>query len=239
MFRPRLDKNYIKTTNEGLIYPVYINSRCITEIVKFCKDTYPKEALAFLLGVKSVYKGDKKTEYTRVVDWVTGSVDSTHISANFTSEGLQQANAFLDDKFGKDREKNPALPKIIGIVHSHPFGFEPHFSSVDLDSFLNFPYDSAGNVFILIDPVPNNPYFKVFKIIIGENNEKLLQHVPWIEYSSIKSEFNQSADNFGLNEQIAEEKHLEEQDPYTPPKIEDLGPKKNSKKKNDVRDFFS
>ena len=100
MFRPRLDKNYIKTTNEGLIYPVYINSRCITEIVKFCKDTYPKEALAFLLGVKSVYKGDKKTEYTRVVDWVTGSVDSTHISANFTSEGLQQANAFLDDKFG-------------------------------------------------------------------------------------------------------------------------------------------
>ena len=93
-------------------------------------------------------------------------------------------------------------------------------------------------MFILIDPVPNNPYFKVFKIIIGENNEKLLQHVPWIEYSSIKSEFNQSADNFGLNEQIAEEKHLEEQDPYTPPKIEDLGPKKNSKKKNDVRDFF-
>ena len=122
MFRSNLDKNFITTTNEGLIYPVYVSSRVITEILNFCKETYPKEALAFLLGVKSIYKGDDKTEYTRVVDWVTGSVDSTHISANFTTEGLQQANRYLDDKYGKQREKDPAIPKIVGIVHSHPFG---------------------------------------------------------------------------------------------------------------------
>lgn len=238
MFRPKLDKNIVKTTNDGLIYPVYVNSRTLIEIVNFCKETYPKEALAFLLGVKSLYKKDTKIEFTRVVDWVTGSVDSTHISANFTTDGLQQANSFLDDKFGKDREKNPAIPKIIGIVHSHPFNHEPSFSSVDLDTFLNFPYDSTGNVFILIDPVPYDPYFKVFKIIFNENNEKTLQHVPWIEYSSIQSEFERSNVLSGLNESLKPLNEDSSDDPYQPPKIEDLG-SKNSKKKNNVKDFFS
>ena len=239
MFRSNLDKSYIKTTNDGLIYPVYINSRVISEVLDFCKETYPKEALAFLIGVKSIYKGDKKTAFTRVVDWVTGSVDSTHISANFTSEGLQQANLYLDDKYGKNREKDPAIPKIVGIVHSHPFGFQPEFSSTDLDSFLNFPYDASGNVFILIDPVPTNPFFKVFKIIFSENNEKVLQHVPWIEYSSIKSEFEKNDLYYGLNEFSEDMKESRSDDPYTPPKIEDLDKKKSSKSKGKVKDFFS
>ena len=222
MFRSNLDNSIIKSSEEGLIYPVYINSRVINEVINFCKETYPKEALAFLLGVKSIYKGDNKTEFTRVVDWVTGSVDSTHISANFTTEGLQQANLFLDDKFGKDREKHSAIPKIIGIVHSHPFGFEPHFSSTDLDSFLNFPYVAPGNVFILIDPVPSNTYFKDFKLIINDNKDKILQHVPWIEYSSIESEFNKNERYFGLNEISDDSKQDSEDDPYKPPKIEDI-----------------
>ncbi len=239
MFRSNIDKNIVKSTDEGLIYPVYINSRVLIEILDFCKDTYPKEALAFLLGIKTVYKGDDKTEFTKILDWVTGSVESTHISANFTTEGLQQANLFLDDKFGKEREKNPSIPKIVGVVHSHPFGFEPHFSSTDLDSFLNFPYDAFGNVFILIDPVPSPPYFKVFKIISNENKEKILQHVPWIEYSSIKSEFNKMEKYNGLNEyyKIAESDSTD--DPYKPPKIEDFRDKKSSKKRNNIKDFFS
>ena len=240
MFKPHLDKKFVKMTNEGYIYPVYVNSRVISELITFCKSTYPKEALAFLLGVKALSTTESKTEYTRVVDWVTGSVDSTHISANFTSEGLQQANAFLDDKYGKDRERNSAIPKIIGIVHSHPFGFEPHFSSTDLDSFLNFPYDASGNVFILIDPVPLVPFFKVFKIIVNENKDKVLQHVPWMEYSSIRSEFVKTDDIIGLQELPKEINYDKpEDDPYTPPKIENLGNKKSNKKKDDVREFFS
>lgn len=240
MFRSNLDNSFITTTEEGLIYPVYVNSRVIAEILNFCKETYPKEALAFLLGVKSIYKGDNKTEFTRIVDWVTGSVDSTHISANFTSEGLQQANQYLDDKYGKDREKDPAIPKIVGIVHSHPFGFEPHFSTTDLDSFLNFPYDAPGNVFILIDPVPSNPFFKVFKIILSDDNEKILQHVPWMEYTSIKSEFEKNELYYGLNEFSEDLKeNSSDDDAYTPPKIEDLDKKKPAKSKGKVRDFFS
>ena len=54
MFRSNLDNSIIKSSEEGLIYPVYINSRVINEVINFCKETYPKEALAFLLGVKSI-----------------------------------------------------------------------------------------------------------------------------------------------------------------------------------------
>ena len=239
MYNSKLNKDYVKSTNDGLIYPVYINSRVVVELLDFCKETYPKEALAFLLGVKSIYKGDQKTDFTRVVDWVTGSVNSTHISANFTSEGLQQANAYLDDKFGKEREKNPAIPKIVGIVHSHPFGFEPHFSTTDLDSFLNFPYDASGNVFILIDPVPTNPFFKVFKLIMSDTSDKILQHVPWMEYTSIKSEFEKTGLYYGLNEFSEDLKNDSTEDPYNPPKIEDLDQKKTTKKKGNIKDFFS
>ena len=116
---------------------------------------------------------------------------------------------------------------------------EPQFSSTDLDTFLNFPYDSKGNCFILIDPVPNVPYFKVFKIIIDENNKKVLQHVPWIEYTPIKYEYEKTDLIYGLNELSREERPHPTDDPYTPPKIEDLDKNKSTKKKNDVNHFFS
>ena len=239
MFRSNFDNSLVRTTEEGLLYPVYVNSRVVSELIDFCKSTYPKEALAFLLGVKTQYKNDPKIEFTRVVDFVTGSVESTHISATFTSEGLQQANLFLDDKFGKEREKTAEIPKIVGIVHSHPFGFEPHFSTTDLDSFLNFPYDAPGNVFILIDPVPLEPYFKVFKIIINENKEKILQFVPWVEYTSIQSDYEKVETVKGLQDYVSDIQSSESEDSYTPPKIEDLGNKKQRSKKGNVKDFFS
>lgn len=239
MFRSNLDNSTVKNTHEGDIYPVYVNSRIVSELIAFCKSTYPKEALAFLLGVKAHYKNDSSIEFTRIVDYVTGSVESTHISANFTAEGLQQANLYLDDKFGRTRERNSEIPKIVGIVHSHPFGHEPSFSSTDLDTFLNFPYDAPGNVFILIDPVPANPYFKVYKIIT-EDKEKILQHVPWVEYSSVISDYEGAEQTYGL--QLPEEVATTgDDDPYTPPKIEDLNNKnrKNKNKKGNVREFFS
>jgi proteasome lid subunit RPN8/RPN11 len=239
MFKPKLSENYIENTNEGEIYPVYISSRVISELINFCKETYPKEALAFLVGVKARTKGEKKQAFTKVVDWVTGSVDSTHISANFTTEGLQQANLFLDDRYGKNREKKAELPKIIGIVHSHPFGQEPTFSSIDLDTFLNFPYNAEGNVFILIDPVSNPPYFKVYKIFKEESNNTILQHISWIEYSSIKSEYSKTEEIHGLQGITNEIINKEEDDPYIPPKIEDLDKNKNRKGKKNLGNFFN
>lgn len=184
-YNSHISQKTIVNLPEGDVYPVYILSRIVQELIQFCKSTIPKEALGFLVGNRAIVKNNEGISFTRITDWVTGSIDSTHISANFTTEGLQQANLFLDDRYGMHREQNHELPSIVGIVHSHPFFSEPFFSDTDLDTFLSFPYDTEGNVFILIDP--EIPYFKVFKIIEQEN-QKILQMVPWIEYSPIQSD---------------------------------------------------
>lgn len=244
VFDPILNDKTIKETDHGLIYPVYLTSRVLRELVSFCSSNVPKEALSFLLGKRVRSRIDSRIQFTKVTDWVTGSVESTHISANFTTEGLKQANNYLDDKYGKNREKNDELPTIIGIVHSHPFGTEPEFSHTDLNTFLNFPYNAEGNVFILIDPVPQIPFVKVYKIINGS-----LIHVPWIEYSTIESDLNSTIfkyDNVQKNslEKLNEVNNFEnekfnEEDAYKPPNIEDIDPSKRSRKKNvNMREFF-
>jgi len=249
-FNPNLDFNSIFETNKGSIYPVYINSRVIRELLEFCKSTIPKEALGFLIGTRVLFKEDEKIKFTKVTDWVTGTIDSTHISANFTTKGLEQANNFLDDKYGINREKNDELAKIIGIVHSHPFGFEPEFSHTDLDTFLNFPYDAEGNVFILIDPVSKIPFVKVYKIIKHQDESKSLIHVPWIEYSSIETDLNATSyeNSIKKNTQAKSspnnydediKQYDSDDDPYKPPKIEDIGKSKKDRKKNvNMREFF-
>ena len=240
-FNPELDLKTIKETEIGLIYPVYISSRVLAELIVFCKSTIPSEALGFILGNRVKVDGNSQHSFTKITDWVTGSVESTHISANFTEKGLEQANNFLDDKYGKNREQNDDLPKIIGIVHSHPFGFVPEFSHTDLNTFLNFPFNAEGNVFILIDPVPQIPFVKVYKII-----NKSLIHVPWIEYSAIQSDLEYT--NYNLDDQNEHKDTLqkndinplnEDDDPYKPPKIEDISKTNRSKKKNvNMREFF-
>lgn len=241
-FNSKINYKSIKEVSIGLIYPVYISSRVVKELVKFCKDTTPKEALGFLLGLRLKYKENLSIEYTKITDWVTGSVESSHVSANFTTDGLEQASRFLDDKYGLHREQSDETPKIVGIVHSHPFGLEPEFSHIDLDTFLNFPYDAEGNVFILIDPIPNIPYFKVYKIINDSGKGKTLQHVPWVEYSAIKTDIiDLNSENVEIiNISPKEDSINDNEDPYKPPKIEKI---KNSelnklKKKVNLREYF-
>ncbi|MHA2365563.1 MAG: Mov34/MPN/PAD-1 family protein [Candidatus Hodarchaeales archaeon] len=188
-YNPDISFNEVVKTTKGNVYPVYILSRVVAELIKFCKSNAPEEALAYIIGHRITFPEKNHIKFTKITDWVTGSVQSSHISAQFNQNGLQQVNLFLDERYGKNREKNLELPSIIGIVHSHPFGFEPQFSITDLDTFLNFPYDTIGNVFVLIDPIPNKPFFKVFKIIVDENQEKKLQMVPWVEYTPIQSDF--------------------------------------------------
>ncbi|MFV2014513.1 MAG: hypothetical protein ACC656_03735, partial [Candidatus Heimdallarchaeota archaeon] len=104
-----------------------------------------------------------------------------------------------------------------------------------------------GNVFILIDPIPQIPYFKVFKLMKNIKLEKILQHVPWIEYSPIKSDltytnYSELVENKSVIYQKSETEQINQKkdDPYRPPKIENLkeNQDKETKKKVNLREFF-
>jgi proteasome lid subunit RPN8/RPN11 len=155
------------------IYPVYILQRVVYETLLLCKKSDPNEAIGILLGYKYQYKGKK---YVKVVDWVTGKAYSSHAYAEFTPEGVRQYTTIIEEKYGESENR----PKIVGIFHSHPFGSNPHFSSTDYNTFLNFPYDAEHNVFVLIDPRSN--YYKSY-IVVNENGTKDLKEVDWIEYT--------------------------------------------------------
>ncbi len=158
---------------EDHIYPVYILQRVVYETLLLCKKSDPNEAIGVLLGYKYQYKGKK---YVKVVDWVTGNAYSSHAYAEFTPEGVRQYTTIIEEKYGGSENR----PKIVGIFHSHPFGSNPHFSSTDYNTFLNFPYDAEHNVFVLIDPRSN--YYKSY-IVVHEGGEKDLKEVDWIEYT--------------------------------------------------------
>jgi proteasome lid subunit RPN8/RPN11 len=155
------------------VYPVYILKRVIYETVHMCHKAMPKEAIGILLGYKLIYKGKK---YVKIVDWVTAEAEQSQTHARFTPKGVQQYNLLIDEKYGGSEER----PRIVGIIHSHPFGSEPHFSATDYHTFLNVPYDAEHNVFILVDP--KSGYYKSFIVVSNDNGQKSLEEVDWVEY---------------------------------------------------------
>ncbi len=155
-------------------YPVYMLERVAAEIFTFCSDQEPLEALGKLLGHRCEWEG---RSFVRIVDWVTGEVVASSTSARFTPDGVRECETRLDQKYGDDTDR----PREVGLFHSHPFGSDPHFSSIDHATFLNFPYDRAGNVFVLIDPLSG--FFKTFLLEVGEEGKRLTQ-VPWAVYAS-------------------------------------------------------
>lgn len=84
------------------IYPVYILSRVASEIYKYCNKGIPKEVLGMLLGYRLSWQG---IQYIKIVDWVSGSLENSHIHAKFQIDGLQQAETFIDERY-LDQEKN-------------------------------------------------------------------------------------------------------------------------------------
>jgi hypothetical protein len=89
----------------------------------------------------------------------------------------------------------------------------------------------------------------VYKILKNKKSEKFMQHVPWIEYSYIKSDleatyFQKSKttkrDNYTEQEKQLTSEPNPEEDPYIPPKIEEIdnNSKKSPKKKVNLREFF-
>jgi proteasome lid subunit RPN8/RPN11 len=155
------------------IYPVYILSRAAEEIFQKCRQAEPKETLGRLVGYRCTWEG---IDYIKITDWVTGHLDSGNTYARFTPQGIRECEFFLDERYG-DKENRPVE---VGLFHSHPFNTDPYFSMVDQETFLTFPYDQAGNVFVLIDPLAD--FFKVF-IIAHRDGEKYLQQVNWICYN--------------------------------------------------------
>lgn len=218
----------------------------------------PKEALGILVGKHyTLPEPDSSIKFTKITDWATGEVDASHIGAQFTEKGLMEYNMYLDERYGIDR---PEGPFNVGLFHSHPFSQEPHFSSTDLSTFLVFPYFSENNVFILIDPVPENPFFKVFQLRKIENEIKLIQ-VPWIEYSPIQKHFKQYfekepknlkmdiVNNQFKNEEPSTDISNQNSDPnsqddpiFHPPKVEEIkgnsSNNKNKIKKIKLKDYF-
>jgi len=154
--------------------PVYIKEQVADEIYAFCANEAPNEALGKLLGYRCEWEG---RPYARIVDWVTGEVNASSISAQFTAAGIKQCETALDQKYGDDDDR----PRELGLFHSHPFGADPHFSSVDYGTFFNFPYDRVGNVFVLIDPLSG--FFKSFLLERDDEGLQLTQ-VHWAAYAA-------------------------------------------------------
>ncbi|MHA1124863.1 MAG: Mov34/MPN/PAD-1 family protein [Candidatus Heimdallarchaeota archaeon] len=163
----------LKPEDQNEIYPVYILTRVVNETIRMCKDEAPNEAIGILLGYKMQHNG---TKYVKVVDWVTGKSNKSGISAKFTPEGVRQYTSYIDEKY-QDAEMRP---KIVGIIHSHPFGHNPHFSGTDYNTFLNFPYDAEHNVFVLVDPLAS--YYKTYVVVKDDKGRKDLEEVDWVEY---------------------------------------------------------
>jgi len=159
--------------NQNEIYLVYILSRVVKETIRMCKDEEPNEAIGILLGYKMQYNEKK---YVKVVDWVTGKAHKSSVSAEFTPEGVRQYTSYIDEKY----QEGETRPKIVGIIHSHPFGHNPRFSGTDYQTFLNFPYDAEHNVFVLVDPISG--YYKTYIVTKDDKGKKALEEVDWVEY---------------------------------------------------------
>ncbi len=157
------------------IYPVYILHRVVYETIVMCKKAIPNEAIGILLGYKMQHKGKN---YVKVVDWVTGKANQSQVFAEFTPEGVRQYTTLIDERYGESENR----PRIVGIIHSHPFGSNPHFSGTDYNTFLNFPYDAEHNVFVLVDP--KSGYYKTYMVLTNEEKQKDLIEVNWVEYTA-------------------------------------------------------
>ncbi|MHA1992152.1 MAG: Mov34/MPN/PAD-1 family protein [Candidatus Hodarchaeales archaeon] len=243
------------TSDNRPVYPVYILKRVVDQLVEYCKEETPIEALGILIGWHyQLPEPHSKIRFTKVTDWVTGEVDASHIGAQFTEKGISEYNMLLDEKYGKDRDG----PNNVGLFHSHPFGFEPHFSTTDYSTFLVFPYNSEHNVFILIDPIPEDPFLKVFQLKRKNNKLELIQ-VPWIEYSPVSKDFegyhpildkhigqdrpDSEIRSAEVQSSLEEIDLKEEEDPiFNPAKVEEISNKdekeKENKKKSTLSDYF-
>ncbi len=168
------EKKQIRSENEE-IYPIYFLKRAYLLMKWHVRKALPKEALGALIGWRCQYQ---EQQYVKIVDVVTGEVEASVVHAQFTKNGILDYTTFLDERYGKN---NPERPRLVGLYHSHPFGHDPHFSGVDINTFFNFPYNEPGNAFFLLDPLINA--VKAFVLRRKQDNGNFyLEQVSYVVY---------------------------------------------------------
>lgn len=161
--------------NDQKVYPVYFLKRAYHLMRWHVKKALPKEALGALIGWRCYYQSQN---FVKIVDVVSGEVEASTAHAQFTKNGILDYTTFLDERYGRNVSERPRL---VGLYHSHPFGHDPHFSGIDLNTFFNFPYNEPGNVFFLLDPLINAT--KAFVLRKSQNDGTfLLEQVPYVVY---------------------------------------------------------
>ena len=77
-----------------------------------------------------------------------------------------------------DKANQSEPPVLLGICHSHPFGRVTELSSTDQETFLSFPYNYEGNVFMLTDPTIGMIRWYV---ITRNGRDRALDECDWME----------------------------------------------------------
>ena len=151
------------------VLPVYVARAVADGVVEFLAGCVPDEGIVKVFGFDCQHDG---RDYALLTDWFAGQAVATHVTATFTDAGLREIELQRLKRY-PDRDERPIE---LGVAHSHPFGSNPQFSGVDVDTFCRFPYDK-DNVHLLIDPTAG--WFKVFITCADGDGGVKLQQVPW------------------------------------------------------------
>lgn len=155
------------------VWPAYFLDKPLAQMKRFCVEREPDEALAALIGYRCQFEGRR---YVKVVDWATGEHDASPVHAQFTRRGLSEYRNFLDERYGAEGRG----PKVVGLIHSHPFDEDPVFSDVDRSTFLSLPFDAEGNVFAIVGS--GGRRVNVFVVTAPESGAKTVAPADWVEY---------------------------------------------------------
>lgn len=127
------------------VAPVYVYRSLVQDFLDVCAEFAPKETVGFLFGERLQWRGRR---YAVVHRWVPGfGLSAERTGARLTALEISAIRNRIDGEEDDDDSLS-----LLGIAHSHPFGVVTDLSSTDNNTFLSFPYNYEGNVFMLGDP---------------------------------------------------------------------------------------
>ena len=141
--------------NNDFIFPVYIYSKILEQIMKLCRDS-SKEIFGYLIGNILMWKNDL---YIIIEDQLF--IDNAVYSHQFSTSQIEGTAGEYEKKFQKlkNLKKNDSL-RIVGWWHSHP-SFGCFLSSTDLHTQEYF-FPESYQVALVVDPI--NVEFKFFTL---------------------------------------------------------------------------
>ena len=139
--------------DRSTVYPVYVRAAVVSTFLAYSRQQAPAEAIGLLFGFRRQWQG---IPYTQVAHWEPGTAANTSAASGRLDAGEIRAIRNRVDEYSQD------AGKLVGVCHSHPFGGPLDLSCVDRDTFLSFPYNLPGNVFLLADPtVPDVRWYRI------------------------------------------------------------------------------